>query len=548
VNQQTRTPQDKSWIDNPAAAPFVFIDGTNGQTRVKGQPTGFVGSKFAVPGDLRPRGCFAEWDWNGRVLQAKVDPLGFFSLFVYQKGGQIAVSPSILQLLAQGADATPDPVAMAVFHRIGFFVGNDTPFAHIHTLPPNGRLTWEDGKLVIEGDAPIPVESSLNKSQAIEAIIEMPRAGIRNFLKGWDGPITLPLTGGRDSRHILLEMVRQGRKPDTCLTFHHGGSSLNAEVQSARAISEFVGARHTILGKPRLRVRDMLRGLFLTQLCADEHAQMMPMHDYLSGSTSAALDGIGGDVLTNWLRWKVRSTADGTGVVMLELSRRKDYTGIARSLAEGHALIIGQPGYHGGAGQIFSPEHDQAAIDRIASAVQKFDGAPDPFQCFYFWNRTRREISFVTTSVLGGAATVHAPYLEPELVELGMALSVDTMKNLSLHDIALQTAFPEAAHIPFSEGFVDQPIQSRRISRLGNMLDGVALLTKAGSGSVIKELRTLVKANELKRSPFDTLRMHKSFVDRMDANEAKRLMALSATLSSAAPHGEETVTDVYPAK
>lgn len=249
---------------------------------------------------------------------------------------QIGISPSNFQLLAQGADPELDQDALAVFHRIGFFLEQDTPFAWIRTLPPGARLCWEDGALHVDGAQPALPTAELTRDQAVEAFIEIPRASIRRFLGQWGHPIALPLSGGRDSRHVLLEMLHQGRPPDTCLTFHHGGRALNHEMQAARALTARAGIHHTLLGKPRSRLRDAARVLLMTQLCADEHAQMMPMHDFLSGQKMASIDGIGGDILT---------TPDDMAAEFMQRAELGDYSGIARRLAAGHARVISRPGH-----------------------------------------------------------------------------------------------------------------------------------------------------------------------------------------------------------
>jgi hypothetical protein len=102
-------------------APVFHIRHDAGRTTATGTSKAFVGHRVG-PADSS-LGLYGSWSWDGTTLQAEVDPLGYFSLFVYQKGGEIAVSPSILQLLALGADPEPDPVALAVFHRIGHFLG-----------------------------------------------------------------------------------------------------------------------------------------------------------------------------------------------------------------------------------------------------------------------------------------------------------------------------------------------------------------------------------------------------------------------------------------
>jgi hypothetical protein len=483
------------------------------------------------------RGLFAQWDWDGTALRASVDRLGFFSLFVYVKGRDVAVSPSLLHLLAQGVDPELDPVAMAVFHRIGFFVDDDTPFRHIKVLPPGGQLVWQDGVTTVTGGPPPPHEQTITRAQAVEAFIEMPRAIIRKFVAGWDGPMVLPLSGGRDSRHILLEMAHQGRKPDTCLTFHHGGYVLNAEVQAARAVAQRVGVRHTILGRPRMRLRDSLRAMLMTQLCADEHAQMMPMHDYLSGSPVAAIDGIGGDVLTN---------PDNNAADYMERARRGDYHGIARAMAEGHGRVISRQGHVGGAGAVHSAALDDAAIDRIATSIRRFEAAPDPYQAFWFWNRTRREISFVSTAVMGGAAMVACPYLDPEFVDFGLSLPWSVTQDQKLHDDAIHRAFPDFAGVPFAEGFRDQPLPALRFDRVSNVMDSLRVANMVHTSGLLGSVRKVLASSPLKRGPSDVYRLHKEIVDTMDAAQARRLIGLWDRLDREAPVGKDLVTDVFP--
>ena len=531
--------QSQPWITLGARAPFFFGTHRRGQVQTDGQSRALVGHRYFVPGDARPRGLWGEWDWDGRTLRARVDPLGYFSLFVYEKDGDIGVSPSILQLLAQGADASIDPVALAVFHRVGFFVGNDTPFKHIKVLQPDGQVRWRDGIARYSGGEPVPVEQALTRAQAVEAFIELPRASIRRFLAAWDGPLAMPLSGGRDSRHVLLELAHQGRKPDTCLTFHHGGKALNNEVQAARAVAARVGVRHALLGHPRMRLRDSLRGLLMTQLCADEHAQMMPMHDYLSGSAAAAIDGIGGDILTNPDDW----AAD-----FMAFARRGDYHSIARGMADGHGGVISRPGHQGGAGAVFSPDLDEAAITRIADAVRAYDSAPDPYQAFWFYHRTRREISFTATGVMGGAAMVFCPYLDPDFVALGLSLPWSVTRDQKLHDDAIFRAYPDFADIPFAAGFTSQPLSRWRRSRATNALDSLRISAMAGRGSALGGIAAALKKTPLNRGPSDILRLHDDAVHGMNAAEARRLMALGARLSDAAPKREEVVSHVHPGR
>lgn len=517
-----------------AHAPVLHLRHDPGGTTLAGRAQARLGHR-PVPPDTSV-GLFGEWHWDGRSLTAEVDALGYFSLFYYSKGSEIAVSPSILQILALGVDAEPDPVALAVFHRLGHFLGEDTPFRHIKVLPPGGRLVWRDGVATVSGNLPIPREADLSRSQAVEAFIDLPRAAIRRFLADWDGPIVLPLSGGRDSRHILLELLHQGRKPDLAATFHQGGRILDREVQAARALTERAGVRHGLLGHPRGRLRDAARAIFLTQFCADEHAQMMPMHDFLAGTPGvAALDGIGGDILTN---------PDDSAADFLDRARRGDYDGIARRLVAGHGSVISRPGHLGGAGAIHSPDLEEAAIARIAAAIRAFDAAPDPYQAFWFWNRTRREIAFVSTGILGPAARVGCPFLAPEFVDLGLSLPFAVTRDQRLHDDAIALAYPAFADIPYAEGFRNPPLPRLRWARMANLLDGLRVAAMMQPHRPVGAMRDLLTRHPLHRKPADIYRLHGDLVAALDAREARRLIALEDHLHRKAPKGERVVSDV----
>lgn len=519
-------------------APVAHLRFSEGRTTLAGTARASVGHRIG-PRDSS-LGLHGGWEWDGTTLRAEVDPLGYFSLFVYCKGSEIAVSPSILQLLALGADPEKDAVALAVFHRLGHFLGEDTPFRHIKVLPPGGKLVWRDGVATVTGEIAIPREQALTRAQAVEAFIELPRASIRRFLASWDGPLVLPLSGGRDSRHILLELLHQGRKPDTVATFHQGGRYLDREVQAARALADRAGVHHTLLGHPRPRLRDSLRAILLTQLCADEHAQMMPMYDFLADSpTAAALDGIGGDILTN---------PDDSAADFLDRARKGDYDGIARNLAAGHGRVISRAGDPEGAGALYSPDLQDAAYARISAAIRVFDGAPDPYQAFWFWNRTRREISFVSTAILGGAAMVGCPFLSPEFVELGLSLPFSVTCDQKLHDDAIARAYPDFADIPYEDGFQSQPLPRLRRGRLANVLDSLRVTAMAQPGNAaLSAIRHVASPSPLRRGPGDLYRLHGQFIDAMDAHEARRLIALEARLDRAAPKGQQVVSDVISA-
>jgi len=474
----------------------------------------------------------AEWAWRDGVLSARVDPLGFFSLFVYEKEGEIALSPSLLHLVAEGCDATPDRRALAVFHRMGIFVGNDTPLAHVRVLPPGGALRWDGrGPAHVTGAGAIPREQAIGREAALEGMIAHFRAAVARALADCPGPFFVPLSGGRDSRHILLEVLHQGRRPEACVTFHHNGATFNPEARAARALCARLGLAHDVLGHARPRLADAFRALVMTGLCADEHAQMMPLHDYFLDRAGASFDGIAGDILTN---------PDDSAERYMGLARRGDYKAIAEDMIAGHGRVISQPGWGRGAGPIRSPGMDEEARDHVAAAIARYDAAPDPYQMFWMFHRTRREINFVPQAILSGADRVFCPYLDPDFAGFCLTLPYAVTRDRQLHNDVIARAWPEVADIPYQEGFS----QGRRhraplAVRLRTARDALALAGQAGTGGSVAALRRagrfLGPPDRLKRHPHDVMALHALCLDGLDAARARRLLALAAEFAARRP-------------
>jgi hypothetical protein len=508
----------RRWPLGIGEPPFFAAAWADGRVSAAGDLACSLGQPYAPDGVVR--GVHASWSWDGETLTAEVDPLGYFSLFYFADGVSAGVSPSLLQLIAAGADTTLDHRALAVFFRLGLFVNEDTPFARIRVLPPGGRLTWRRGRVEVTGGAPVPEERSIGRAEAVDGLIELTRRSMRRVLASWPGDFLLPLSGGRDSRHILLEMHHLGRLPRACLTFHHNGAWLDAEAQAARAICARIGAEHVVLDRPRSRPWDALRTLVLTSFCADEHMQMMPLHDYFAGRPGAALDGIAGDILTNPDDWAEE---------FMGLARRGDFPGIARRMMEGHARVISRPDWSGGAGAIYSPGRDEEAVEYVGATIAKFAAAPDPYQAFWFWNRTRREIGFVPTAVFASAEAVFCPYLDPEFVSFCLSLPYAVTRDQQLHNEAMARAYPGCRDVPFQEGFVSPPARPRPFMRARNAVDGVRALLAAEPDRQARALAELVRRPcDLHRAPGELYRLYAACLESIDAAKAKRLLALAA--------------------
>ncbi|MHA7876267.1 asparagine synthase-related protein [Roseivivax sp.] len=495
-----------------------------------------LGRPLYNPATGQDEGVFARWAWDGSQLTAEVDPLGFFSLFVWHDGESVMISPSVLQLIAQGADPTPDARALSVFYRMGMFINEDTPFAAIKVLPPGGRLTWSEGRLSItRHDMPI-AEQSLTRDAAVEGIIDLTRASLRNISEASPEKLVLPLSGGRDSRHILLGLDHLGARPERCVTYQHCGAELNSEARAARAICERLGVRHEVLGQPRPMTGDILRSLTLTSLCSDEHAQMLPMHDYLARQSGAALDGIGGDILTN---------PDSSAAEQYARAQRGDYAGIARAMMAGHAKVLRRPGSAEGPGEVYAGLPEEETVAYVAEAIARFRDAPDPYQCFWFWHRTRREIGFVSSALFASGKGVFCPYLDTRFVQFCLTLPWAVTQDRMLHDDALTRGYPETRDVAFGDSFAPAAAARATLSsRMRKVSMGLGTLRVLQPQSPLAEGRQfLLGSPALRRQPGEVYQFHNLAVTGMDAGLAQRLLDRAAGLYATAP--QALVSDVF---
>ncbi len=229
-------------------------------------------------------GVFATWRWDGSTLLAGNDRYGLQPLFYAVDGDGIALSPSLPRLLLEGAPADLDDAALAVFLRTGYFVGEDTAFRSIRALPPNARLTWSGGKLRITGGLPLPLPREMTRDEAVDAYIPLFREAVRRRLPtGAPGApeLVMPLSGGRDSRHILLELVALGCRPGFCLTVRHHLPRVDQDAQFAAELAEALGLPQVVLDQTEPRLLAEQRKNLRTSFCSDEGTAFLALGDYL---------------------------------------------------------------------------------------------------------------------------------------------------------------------------------------------------------------------------------------------------------------------------
>lgn len=389
------------------------------------------------------------------------DRYGFHPLYYFTRPGEVCISTSILGLLAQGAPPEFDEPGLAVFLRLGFFLGEDTPFKAIRAVPPDARFEWRDGHLSLQGRYAFGRQQSLTWDAAIDAYISLFREAIKRRLPPGED-FAVPVSGGKDSRHILLELCEAGYPPKFCVTIPRFPPSLGEDVEVATALAKALRMRYVVLKQTDSQLQAELEKNLQTSFCADEHAWYLALVEYLKGRTSLVYDGIGGDVLSESLNLNAERVTLFDSGRFANLAQRlfvRSDAGLARLLRPFAYQRMGR----------------DLAIERVVAELEKHAGAPNAVGSFYFWNRTRREVALAPYGMITRAAQVYSPYLDHDLYDFLASLPATMLLNRRLHTDTIRRAYPRYADIPYDRRLISTGMRRAQTRRLAWELARYAL-------------------------------------------------------------------------
>jgi len=402
----------------------------------------------ATTGDFD--GIHCSWQWDGARLLATTDRYGIAPLYYACLPNGIAISPKIPTLVRIGSSTALDYDALAVFLRTTNFVEEDTPFKSIRAMPPNGKLIWKGSKLEVSGGVIFTAPQSLSRSAALDAYIEAFRNAIRRRVS--DGRrLVLPLSGGRDSRHILLELCAQGRNPEHCVTASgFPDRTQSNDVRIAELICQRLGQRHVVLPPPKSRVHAALWNAYTSNFCSPEHSWTLGLTAYLEERAEVVFDGLGGDILSaGFLYSPERLDAFVSGNperVMTSLAFRSEAQ-ICRVLSR----------------SAYKELDIDRAVARIGRVAAKHLAANNPVTSYFFWNRTRRSIAMIPYAILANVGTVYTPYLDHEVFDLLSSLPPAIFEDHAFHEDAIVRAYPKFVDVPYAAPTADNRAFTKHI-------------------------------------------------------------------------------------
>jgi asparagine synthase (glutamine-hydrolysing) len=357
-----------------------------------------------------------------------------------------------------------------VFLRIGFFVGNDTPFAAIRALPAAAAISWTPGRgPAAEGSWRYPRRSGLSRPAAVERFGDAFAAAIARALDQAADPVVVPLSGGHDSRHILFAMHELGRLPDHCVTVHPYPPAAADEVAVAKTVAAALGVRHVVLQQREHRVAAEREKNVLTHYCSDEHVQFLPLRDYFSRRRFEVFDGLAGDVLSQSQR--------------LDASLHRDFAD-GRFEAAAERILGDPPTIEPALARLLTARgaarfSRRLAVARLAGEIALHADAPNPIAGFFFFSRMRREVALAPYGVLD-VCPVSTPFLDAELVDLMLSLPFELVADRTLHTETLHRRYPAWAHLPF-DGKRKGRDDARGVRRSAAALLGLVLRSRSAT-------------------------------------------------------------------
>ncbi|HEU4853307.1 MAG TPA: hypothetical protein VFT37_14245 [Telluria sp.] len=442
---------------------WLRISGSGGQLAVAGQPAFFKG--YEVEGG---DGVSVGWDWDGERLCARTCATGFMPLYYYFDGAQIALATRIADLFeATGTAPEICPASLGVLLRLGFLVGNRTPFARVMVLGPQGTLTWRPGSAPeVRWSYPAP-DRSLASGDIRATYVELFRASMARIAAVMSDEVAVPLSGGRDSRHIALELHRSGRKPRFAVTARHLPPRNDEDVRVAAELCNAMGWTHRVVGQPVSgRFRQECAHARAVDFLTFEHAWTLPVRDAIrAGGITEVFDGVGGDVLSASLYQDDR---------LLRHYFDADIEGVRNRLLAFWSQLGGDDALNESLGAALSALRERgAALELIDAELRLHQDHPNPLKAFYFWNRSRRSTGLLPFRIFG-EAVAYAPYLDAPLMKFLLGLDPGATRDRTLHTDAIRLADPRIGAIAYEDKAARAATQriSDRVSFYGPMIAG----------------------------------------------------------------------------
>lgn len=380
----------------------------------------------------------AGWRTDGEAVTVWSDRHGFVPIYYYDGDRGFGVSCSWVALQQWFGLSRLDDEAIACYLRLGHYLGDDTAFAEIRRMPPDSTLSWRDGRVRLE-TRQVQAPRGLKIGWS-EAVIEYGRRfadAIARICQMSDLPRISLISGGQDSRHILVAMIEAGFAPQSCLTQVPQQRGDEDDAKIAARLCQSLGLDNEQVPAAPVSIHAEARKNLQLGMDSTYHAWLLPLATRLDAMPRGLVfDGLGGDTLS-----ASRFLTDDWITAFRE-ERLRDAAG----------AYIGAEGY---LPKILKREwaerwRRELVADRLECELSRFADWPNPQAAFQLRHRTRRAIAPNLWRLLARSHAVALPYFEPEVFDFLISLPMEMLTGRRFHLATIQARYPSACMIPFS--------------------------------------------------------------------------------------------------
>jgi len=401
----------------------------------------FIGHRIHHASRGEREGIFVEWHWDGDTFTLINDRYGIFPAYYYWDGADLIVSPSLNRIIRELGGVEIDGHSVGVYLRLGYYLGQDTPFRGLQALPPACTITWTNGVFRVSSDPPQPTDWSYGYEQALDEYMDRVGDAFACRPPNNGGVHILPLTGGRDSRHIAIELARHGTPPDWSVTAQDYPPNDHDDLCIAALVSEKLGIPHQVLRQSTNPVEAEIRKNGLTGFCGTVLHWYLVVADALNCTCDTVYDGLAGDVLSHVPGDQSRVQAISTALSRGETERVANWIlGDRENLVRRLVPQVGNVGLR-----------RDTAISRVAAELDRHKKAPNPYSSFFFWNRTRRAVALAPYGLLTGVPLVYVPFLDSHVFDLMYSTPWQVLLDDKFHTKALHRRYPDWKNVPFDK-------------------------------------------------------------------------------------------------
>lgn len=439
--------------------------------KTEGDRSCLFGYQYHLGGYPKPAGVWSRWDFKDDILTIENDCLGFCPIYYYCDDTKIVVSNSIIQIIAQTGDVGLDDYGLSMFLRRNYFLDDYTAYKNIKTLAPNSTVIWNKGKLSITQSFLEPLKpESLNHEQIVDGYIELTHQALKRHLPKEDNFI-MPLSGGRDSRIMLLELLKNGFKPKICYTCGE-----QRDVKLATQVAQRLNLNHKVLDYNQRWVADAVRKNLRISFSTIQHDWLMSLGDVVRNGGLLSYDGNGVGMFS-------RNAFTDAGIKVFEYYRNGKYQELAdfafppdnanekylQHLPKDFKFIFGD-----------IQKLRQDYIDGFA----KYDMYPNDLSAFSFYCNTRTAISTCPYGIMH-PAKIYCPLLDYDLFRFVASLTPEQVLEKEPQAVAVRKAFPDLADIAFYNELKIEPYpKPSKFTKAANIADLLKFIYKFDRGIV----------------------------------------------------------------